>query len=75
VEWKISKLIPKGTASWMYVPFESPEHWQEINKWARKLGMNVHGGMKLMNPNTFEFDQSWYVDTEEDKTIFLLKWS
>ena len=71
----MSTLIPKGTARWMYVPFESPEHWQEINDWVTACGIDVKSEGVIYHPETWNQLTKWFVRTEEDKTIFLLKWS
>jgi len=70
----MNTLIPKGTARWMYVPYETEEHRQEITDWIAKCDIDVEDHGIIINPESWKQMMKWFVMTEEDKTIFLLKW-
>jgi len=54
-----------------YLPIE---HERKVFDWANDIGMTLRVSDEKVNPRTFAPSSTWYFETAEDKTIFLLKW-
>ena len=48
---------------------------EEIEAWAAKAGIRFWYGAQAMNPETWEWEQTYFFKNEQDKLIFILRWS
>lgn len=66
--------IEQFCQQWVILPYESGR-LQQIEDWIIETGIDIDYAGATVDPNTFETVQKWFVGNEEDRTIFLLKWS
>jgi len=73
------KIKMKGIAhKFVQREYLSIEHERKIFDWANAIGMSLRVSDEVVRPRTYEpssnWSSTWYFETAEDKTIFLLKW-
>lgn len=48
---------------------------EEVEAWADSFGIRFWYGAFAMNPETWEWEQTYFFKNGQDKLIFLLRWS
>ena len=48
---------------------------EEMQAWADSVGIRFWFGAYAMNPETWKWEQTYFFNNEQDKLIFLLRWS
>lgn len=55
-------------------PADTDASNEKVKAWADEMGIRFWYGATVMDPETWEFERTYFFKNEQDKLIFLLRW-